>query len=193
MARTRFDQAYYERFYEHPATRAGTVASAKRHAAFVASYLRHLELPVSSILDLGCGLGRLLRALGREFPKASTTGVDVSEYLCERYRWEQASAADYAGEPVDLVVCIDVLSYLNDEDCSRALANIARLAKVAAVVSVVTEEDRSICDFNRTDRAQQLRPAAWYRRRLSRSFQSLGGGLYLKKPAPVYLWTLDQG
>lgn len=190
--RTRFDAAYYRRFYEEQDTCAGTPASAKRHAAFVAAYLKHLELPVRSILDVGCGLGRLLRALGRAYPGARLTGVEFSEFLCERYGWQPGSVIDCDPGPHDLVVCIDVLSYLTDDDCATALSNLARLTRTAAVLSVVTEEDREICDFNRTDRAQQLRPAAWYRRRLGRWFEPIGGGLYLRKPLPVNLWTLDR-
>ncbi|MEM1433615.1 MAG: methyltransferase [Pseudomonadota bacterium] len=190
--RTRFDAAYYRRFYEDQATRAGTPASARRHAAFISGYLKHLELPVRSVLDLGCGLGRLLRALGREYPRAKLTGVEYSDYLCERYGWQPGSVVDCDPGSHDLVVCVDVLSYLSDDDCAAALRNLARLTQTAAVLGIVTAEDREICDFNRTDRAQRLRPAAWYRRRLSHWFEPAGGGLYLRKPLPINLWTLDR-
>ncbi len=191
--RERFDAAYYRRFYESPATRAGTVASARRHAAFISAYLNHLELPVRRIADLGCGLGRVLRALGRNYPRAELVGVEYSPYLCERYGWHEGSVVDYDDEPFDLVVCHDVLSYLDAPDCARALSNIARLTRGAACLGLITAEDRAIADFSRTDRAQHLRPASWYRRRLSRHFQSLGGGLYLKKPGAVPVWTMDLG
>lgn len=193
MSRRRFDADYYQRYYQDPATRAGTSASARRHAEFIGSYLKHVELPVQSVLDLGCGLGRLLRALGRQYPRAELRGVEYSEYLCRRYGWIEGSVVDFDGDPADLVVCVDVLSYLTDDDCAAALRNIARLANTAAVLGIVTAEDRAICDFQRTDRAQRLRPAAWYRRRLGRDFQSIGGGLYLRKPLAVNLWQLDSG
>ncbi|MEM6708659.1 MAG: class I SAM-dependent methyltransferase [Pseudomonadota bacterium] len=189
---SRFDAAYYQRYYRDPKTRAGTPASAKRQAAFVAGYLNHLEVPVRSVIDFGCGLGRTLRALGRCYPKARTQGIEYSDYLCRRYGWLQSSIADYRGPVADLVVCVDVLSYLGDDECSRALQVLARSCNTAALISVVTAEDRTICDFDRTDRAQHMRPARWYRRRLHRHFEPLGGGLYLKKPLPVNLWTLDR-
>lgn len=191
--RERFDAAYYHRFYESPETRAGTVASARRHAAFISAYLNYLELPVARILDLGCGLGRLLRALGRNHPRAELVGVEVSDYLCQRYGWRQGSVVDYDDDPFDLVVCFDVLSYLEPEDCGAALRNIARLTRGVACLGLITAEDREIADFQRTDRQQHLRPASWYRRRLSQPFQSLGGGLYLRKPASIPIWQMDQG
>ncbi|MFK7915553.1 MAG: trans-aconitate 2-methyltransferase [Pseudomonadales bacterium] len=189
-----FDADYYRRFYEDPATRAGTVASARRQAAFIAAYLNYMELPVQRIVDLGCGMGRLLRALGRCYPKAQCVGVEYSSYLCKRYGWEPGTAQDYrSDQPFDLVVCDDVLSYLSEADCSAALANIANLCTGAAFIGLITAEDRTVADFDRTDPDQTLRPASWYRRRVGPRFQSVGGGLYLRKPAQVPMWTMDLG
>lgn len=193
MMRERFDKAYYERFYENPATRAATVASARRQAEFISAYLNYIELPVQRILDIGCGMGRLLRALQRCFPKAQCVGVEYSEYLCQRYGWQSGSVVDYQDDPYDLVVCVDVLSYLDTHECGQALRNIAGLAHGAAFLGLITEEDREICDFERTDRRQHLHPAAWYRRRINQSFQSIGGGLYLRKPVQAAMWTMDLG
>ena len=63
----RFDQAYYDRFYRDPATRCASVEDARVQADFLAGYLRYLEVPVHEIVDIGCGLGRLLRALDKHF------------------------------------------------------------------------------------------------------------------------------
>lgn len=189
----RFDRDYYQRFYRNADTRAGTVATARRQAEFIHAYLRQIELPVARILDLGCGLGRGLRALQRLYPNAQCVGVEVSDYLCQRYGWVRGSVVDYRDNPFDVVVCVDVLSYLDAKACTEALNNIARLSCGAAFLGLITEEDRDICDFERTDREQHLRPAAWYRRRIGRHFQSLGGGMYLRKPVPVPIWTMDLG
>ena len=191
--RSRFDAAYYRRFYTNPATRAADAAAAKRQAAFIASFLRYYDLPPRRILDLGCGLGRVLRALGKEFPKAECIGVEFSEYLCKRYGFVQDSAATYRDDPFDLVICNDVLSYLDDAACSKALANIARLTAQVAFLGILTTEDKPMADPKRTDQRQLLRPAAWYRRRLARHFLTIGAGLHLKKPVEVAVWTLDGG
>lgn len=191
--RERFDKAYYDRFYRDPRTRAVTPAAARRQAAFVAAYLRYLDVPVRRILDIGCGTGLTLRALKRQYPRARIRGVEVSDYLCERYGWEPGSVVDYApGQPFDLVVCSDVLAYLNDRDCGRAIDNLARLSRGAVYLSVITADDAELFDPDRTDSRQQLRPAAWYRRRLNRHFVNVGGGLYLKEPAEVVVWHLER-
>ena len=191
--RTTFDKNYYDRFYRNPKTRAVSPASAQRQAGFIASYLKYLELPVTRILDLGCGVGTTLRALGKAFPRARLHGVEYSEYLCRRYGWEQGSAADYhADEPYDLVLCNDVLAYLDATECGRAIGNIARLCRGAAFLGILTREDAGLYDPDRTDPQQWLRPAAWYRRRLGRHFLNVGGGLHLKQPLRAVVWNLDR-
>jgi hypothetical protein len=151
-------------------------------------------VPVRTILDMGCGTGLLLRALARTFPKAVISGVEFSEYLCETYGWQHGSVTDVdAGDGADLVVCNDVLGYLNDADCAQALGNLARHTRSALYLGVLTREDLTLCDPNRTDQAQTARPVAWYRRRLARDFLPVGGGLFLRKPVDVTIWHLERG
>lgn len=189
----RFDKAYYDRYYRNPATRAVSPAGARRQAAFVAAYLRHLRLPIRRVLDIGCGVGTTLRALGREFPQASLHGVEWSEYLCRRYGWTRASVVDYsARQPFDLVVCHDVLAYLDDRSCSRAIDNLAELCRGALYLGVLTADDADAYDPRRTDPQQHRRPAAWYRRRLARHFIAVGGGVYLHRDADVVVWSLER-
>ena len=190
--KSRFDAAYYRRFYQNPGTRAHTPASLARKAAFIAAYLRYLEIPVKRVLDIGCGMGWTLRALERHFPNARLDGVEFSPHLCDRYGWTEGSVVDYASSaPYDIVVCNDVLPSLDDEACAAALRNLAALCRGALFIGALTAEDWQRCDKRRTDRHVHLRQASWYRRRLARNFQSVGGGLFLKKPIDVTLWELD--
>lgn len=189
----RFDKAYYDRFYRNPDTRAVSPAGAGRQAEFIAAYLRYLRLPVKRLLDIGCGIGATLRALQRRFPRALSVGVEHSDYLCERYGWEPGSVVDYqAPAPFDLVVCNDVLGYLDDRTCARAIDNLAQLSRGALFLGVLSADDAGLYDPARTDAAQHLRPAAWYTRRLARHFVAVGGGLYLKHPPEVVIWSLER-
>ncbi len=191
--RNTFDKAYYDRYYRNPQTRVFTPAVARRQATFIASYLKHLEIPITNILDIGCGVGTVLKTLGKEFPRAQTRGVEHSGYLCRRYGWAAGSVVDYRSDhPYDLVVCNDVVGYLSDKVCTTALANLAELSASVLYLGVLTREDYEICDQNRTDPQQWMRPAAWYRRRLTRHFVNVGGGLFLKKPLHVTIWHLDR-
>ena len=188
-----FDKAYYDRFYRNPETRAVTPAAVRRQALFIAAYLNHLEIPVREVLDIGCGTGGLLRAVGKAMPKVTTRGVEFSSYLCETYGWQQGSVVDVDAGSADLVICNDVLGYLNDADCGKALKNLARHATGALYLGVLTREDLVLCDPERTDQAQSARPVNWYQRRLNRNFLPVGGGLYLRKPVEVTVWHLERG
>ncbi len=186
-----FDAAYYRRFYYNPATRAQNPEYAKRQARFIGSYARFIELPVNSVLDMGCGVGRVLKALGKEFPAAKLTGVEFSDYLCEKHGWRQGSVVNWTGKAHDLVLCNDVLGYLDNKQCAAAIKNLARLTRGALYLGALTKEDHAIVDNDRTDPDQHLRSLAWYRRHLRPCFTSIGGGLFLRKPLKVSMWALD--
>ncbi|MCZ6659333.1 MAG: class I SAM-dependent methyltransferase [Gammaproteobacteria bacterium] len=193
MTRCRFDKAYYDHFYRNPLTRAVSPAAVKRQAAFIAAYLKHLQIPIASIVDIGCGVGTLLRALQHAFPRARCQGVEYSDYLCERYGWKRGSVETYeATTAYDLVVCNDVLPYLDDQTCTKALDNLGRLSRGALYCGALTHEDLEHCDPDRTDLQQHVRPSTWYRERLAKEFMNVGGGLFLKQPVEVTVWALDR-
>jgi SAM-dependent methyltransferase len=189
-----FDSAYFRKYYFHPATRVTTAAEMRGRAQLIAAILRHAGVPVRRILDLGCGIGLLRAPFAAVLPRARYVGVEASEYLCTRYRWTRGSATDFAPRvPSDLVVCYDVLQYLDDRDAARAIHNFAKLTRAALYVSALTREDwRDNCDKARTDRSVHLRPGDWYRRRLRRRFNYLGFGVWLRKDATAILWDMER-
>ena len=193
-ASDRFDAAFYRRFYLDPRTRVVTRAEMARRADLVAAFVRHGELKVRSILDLGCGLGLMRAALLRHFPRARYTGVEASEYLCQRYGWVQGSADTFeASHPYDLVICYDVLQYLGSRAAAAALRNLGRLCGGVLHFGALTREDWELyCDQETTDRDVHIRPGSWYRRRLAPAFINAGSGMFVRRGAPVHLWELDQ-
>lgn len=190
----RFDADFYRRFYLDPRTRVVTRAGMARRADLVAAFVRHGEFRVRRILDVGCGLGLMRAALQRHFPRARYTGLEVSEYLCRRYGWEQGSAATYAcARPYDLVVCYDVLQYLPAREAAAALRNLGRLCRGVLHFGVLTTDDWELyCDRANTDRNVHIRPGTWYRRRLAPAFINAGSGMFVRRGAPIHLWELDQ-
>lgn len=187
-----FDADYYDRFYRDPATRAASPDEQRLQAEFIAGYLRYLDIPINSITDIGCGLGILLQQLGAAFPDAACTGVEFSTYLCDTHGWVHGSVLDYEAAPQDLVICTDVLGYLQDAQCRQAIARLANLTRQALYLSVLTREDLDICDTEHTDMRQIVRSQAWYREQLNRYFIGAGGGLFLKKPLSVAIWQLER-
>jgi 2-polyprenyl-3-methyl-5-hydroxy-6-metoxy-1,4-benzoquinol methylase len=192
--RTRFDSDYFRKYYLSAATRVTTPAEMRGRALLIAAILRHARIPVRKILDAGCGIGLLRKAFAAALPRARYTGLEASDYLCARYGWTKGSVVDYQPRvPGDLVVCYDVLQYLDDRDAAKAIANLARLSRAAVYVSALTREDwRDNCDQSRTDRAVHLRRGEWYRRRLRLRFRYLGFGVWLHKDATAILWDMER-
>ena len=192
--RAAFDSAYFRKYYFDKATRVTTAAEMRGRAQLIAAILRHAGIPVRSILDAGCGIGLLRKPFAEVLPRARYKGIEASDYLCARYPWIKGSVVDFAPRSAsDLVVCYDVLQYLDDRDAASAIANLAKLTRAAIYVSALTHEDwRANCDRTRTDRAVHLRPGDWYRRRLRRRFNYLGFGVWLRKDVSAILWDLER-
>ena len=188
-----FDERFFARYYGDPATRVADAGDAAQLAALIAGIVHYLELPVRRILDAGCGIGLLRTPLRRHFPGASYEGLELSPFLCKKYGWHPGSLADFAAPaPYDLVVCHDVLQYLDDRSASRALANLARLSRGALYFSVLTRRDwQQAADQSRTDRDVHLRSADWYRRRLRRGFRHIAAGVHLARALKPILWELE--
>jgi len=189
-----FGADYYRRHYDDPRTAVTSRHEMARRGDFIAAFVNYLDLPVRSILDAGCGMGWLRAPLERGIPQGRYVGLESSEYLCKRFGWVQGSLATHRPRaPYDLVVCYDVLQYLDDREAPRALANLARLARGALYFSALTQEDwEENCDQSRTDREVALRPASWYRRRLQRHFVPVGGGLHLTRGVAPHQWELER-
>ena len=193
MVMTQFDAAFFKRFYFDRETRVTTREEMDARAGLIAAILRHAQLPIRSILDAGCGIGMLKPAFARVLEHARYVGLEASECLCRRYGWVQGSIVDFKpAARFDLVVCYDVLQYLDDRAAVRAMANLGRLSRVALYFSALTIEDwRKNCDRSRTDGAVNMRPAAWYRARLRRNFHYLGCGVWIRKTQATVRWALE--
>lgn len=189
-----FDRDYYRRYYGDARTRVTDTGEMTRRAALIAATLKHFELPIATILDVGCGVGLLRPPLLAEFPRARYHGIESSEYLCVRHGWTHASIVDFTIEsPADLTICYDVAQYLDARAAARAIIRLARATRMVLYFSALTTEDwRRNCDRSRTDGAVHLRTGEWYRRRLQRAFKPIGLGLWLKRGYELVRWELEK-
>jgi SAM-dependent methyltransferase len=165
-----------------------------RRAAAIAALITQLELPVERILDAGCGLGWMRKPLLRAFPEATYVGLEVSEHLCARMGWINASLAAFNPRArFDLVICYDVLQYLPEREARRALANLGRLCRGALYFHAPTDEDwKRNADLGCSDANIHLRAASWYRQRLAHDFHALGFGMHVRRGVPFSQWELER-
>jgi SAM-dependent methyltransferase len=189
----RFGPDYYRRYYFDPRTAVASRLEMRARARLVAAFMAHAGLPVRRILEAGCGTGLLRATLTRLLPHAHYVALDSSEYLCGRYGWTLGRIEDYRTRaPFDLVICYDVLQYLESAAAARALANFGRLCRGVLYFSALTRFDWAHnCDRARTDADVQLRSARWYRVRLERQFRETGLGFWLRRGVQVTLWELE--
>lgn len=193
-----FGADYYERYYGDEQTRVSDLDEIRRLATFVASYVDYLQVPVETILDIGCGVGHWRTVAQELWPDADYHGVEYSEHLCERFGWHRGSIADLEPEAelgcatFDLVICQGVLQYLPDRAAAKALKNLGRWADGALYLETLTERDwHENCDQSITDGDVHLRAASFYRERLSKLFQTCGGGVFCSRSAGVSLFELE--
>ena len=193
MKATAFDKTYFNRYYFDEKTRIADRAYFDRLARFLGAYLAFLDCRIKHILDAGCGPGFLHRGLRRAFPGAHIDAIDISEYVCSKFGWQCSSIEDYdAKRRYDLVICHDVMQYLDRPRAMRALEKLGKLTRGALYFSVLTREDwDSNCDQGLTDGATYRRSSDWYRKILAREFLNAGGGLYIKRDADVVLYALE--
>ena len=164
-----YDQAYFDRWYRDPRYALfhhGMLPRRVQLAVAASEYL--LERPIKSVLDVGCGEGRWRPLLKQVRPRVRYVGVDSSEYVVSRYgrrrnlrlgRLDQLGRLGLGG-PFDLIVCSDVLHYVEREELRRGLRAIARLLGGVAFLELFTAEDATEGD----DHHFQRRSAATYRR-----------------------------
>ncbi len=188
-----FNKEYYQKFYKDGRTSVITQAQMTARANLIAAYATHVDCPVRSILDVGCGVGLLRVPLMRALPKARYTGVEFSAYLCKKYGWIQGNIINLKlKKPADLLVCYDVMQYLDDSSAARALSNFSKICRGILYFSALTRLDwKENADKSRTDQAVFMRSAQWYRTRLKKNFRSVGAGFWICRAAPLITWEME--
>ena len=193
----RYDQSYFDRWY-----RAGGIGDRKRLARKVALAVAtaeyHLERPIRSVLDVGAGEAVWRAPLLKLRPGVRYLGFDSSEYAVARYgRSRQLHFARFGDfehlrpcAPVDLLVCSDVLHYLETRELDRGLAGLAELCAGVAFLETFAKEDRAIGD----EHDFQQRPASFYRKRFEAAgFAQVGSHCWLSPPLKERATALEIG
>jgi SAM-dependent methyltransferase len=145
-----YDRAYFERWYRDPTDRVSTRDSLERKVRLAVSVTEFLiGRAIRSVLDVGCGEAPWQPVLKRIRPKAYYTGVDSSEYAIERFGKSRNIVRGTLGglaklrfdRGIDLIVCADVLQYVDTPDVERGLTTIRRLLGGVAYIEAFATED----------------------------------------------------
>jgi trans-aconitate methyltransferase len=152
------------------------------------------KIPIRSALDVGAGKGYWRDYLAGAHPRVAYHGIDVSEHACRRYGHDLADLAEWRPRRTyDLVVCQSVIQYLDDAGAARAIDTLGAACRGLMMLEVPTIDDREhSIDPSATDLDVHWRTGRWYRRRLSRSFTEIGGGLFLAHSSSAVLFELER-
>ena len=188
-----FDEEYYRRYYVDPRTR---IYDQVKHAQLVAGVVSLSEWfagPLSSVLDVGAGVGLWKAWLESNRPGVEVLSTELEADACRRYGHLQADLAEWrAPRRFDLVVCQGVLPYLPDARARAGIGNLAAMCGGLLYVEAITKEDlRGAVDLVLTDVRVFERTAAWYRRALAPHFLELGAGLWAARDANLVFYALE--
>jgi SAM-dependent methyltransferase len=191
-----YDRAYFDRWYRGPGAPKGEDELRRNVHLAVAVAESVLARPVDSVLDIGAGEGRWQPVLYELRPEAAYLGIEPSDYAVERFgearnlrRGTLAALDEHAfEEPFDLVVCADVLHYLDEIEIEAGLPELVDLVGGAALVEVFTAEDHAEGDRD----GFVARPAGWYRERFAAAgLVPLGLQMYVHEEYVHELEALD--
>ena len=88
----------------------------RKHRDFV---LNNMPPHTSSVLDVGCGYGRIARVIRERYPTIPISGIDLSEEFCAAYREEFGTCFNVpiqefqATKQYDAIIMVTVLMYLD--------------------------------------------------------------------------------
>lgn len=180
-----YDRRYFDRWYrqsKHGRDHQQSIERKARLALALAEY--HLERPVRSVLDIGCGEGAWRAPLLKLRPGLRYRGFDSSEYAVARFGRARGLGLAGFGQmaelridaPADLLVCSDVMHYLPTAELKRGLTGFAELCSGLAFLDVYCKEDAITGDLD----GFIARPARWYRKAFAEAgFTACGSNGYL--------------
>lgn len=192
-----YDANYFQRWYRDGGI-GGARRLARKVALAVATAEYHLERPLRTVLDVGCGEGAWRAPLLKLRPRAAYLGFDGSGYAARRYgRSRNVHLARFGAfehlrpcAPADLLVCSDVLHYLRTPELDRGLPGLAALCGGVAFLETFTARDAAEGD----EHEFHARSAAFYRTRLQAlGFRQLGSHCWLSPALAARATELEIG
>jgi SAM-dependent methyltransferase len=145
-----YDRSYFDHFYRHPRERVSTRDGLERKVRMAVSITEYqLGRRIRSVLDVGCGEAPWFPVLRRMRRDVRYIGVDSSDYVIERFGKARNIRRGSLGElgslrlprDIDLIVCADVLQYVDTRDIERGLRTIRALLGGVAYIEAFTTED----------------------------------------------------
>lgn len=193
MPRSNFNESFFKRFYTN------TPVHSRREIESLATAVHNMctwwDASISSVLDVGAGLGYWRDWYASNHRRVKVRSIDVSEHACAKYHHELRDISTWQPDRgFDLVICQSVLQYLSNSRAEAAIENLAVATKQVMFLEVPTLSDlKHIVDRQSTDFNIYARSGEWYRKRLVKHFTRAGAGLWIAKASGIALYELERG
>ncbi|MFZ4712515.1 MAG: hypothetical protein ACOYL6_02275 [Bacteriovoracaceae bacterium] len=189
----KLDKEYWEKNYSEPMEMDGIV-NAKTHATYLKSIFELEYIGISSIIDLGFGLGHMFREMVMTFEPTKVAGIEPTELGFNEFKnREGALISDYkiklfqedlltwartdrkVKSRFDLGICTSVLQYLPDEELKEIIPIMAeRIKYIYLTVPTDKELLRQVSELNFEDEYAIRRSKSFYYKLLSQHFTFIG-------------------
>lgn len=164
-----YDRAYFDKWYRHPDHSVASPTELRRKVALAVAMAEfYLGRTIRNVLDVGCGEAPWRAHLRALRPDIAYRGLDASEYVVARYgRSRNIGLATFGqlkylrfDERYDLIVCSDVLHYLQPAEIRAGLEGLVDMLEGVAFIEVFTRQDDPAGDLQ----GFVARNASWYLR-----------------------------
>lgn len=131
----------------------------------IPTFQKHFGLSSgSSVLDVGCGKGFMIRDLAELIPGITLKGIDISEYAIENaievmkpyIQVANAKELPFDDSSFDVVISINTVHNLEEDECGKALQEIERVSRGKSFITVDAyrnnEEKELMYSWNLTGR-----------------------------------------
>jgi hypothetical protein len=130
-----FEKEYWQTNYSDLKTIDG-IGNVKDHSRYVAAYFNLEGFEVESLIDLGFGMGRLLKEFNRVLKPRRVAGIEPSEFIYKKMKLpgaklRQMDLLSWAQDPkekwvYDLAILNSVLQYIPNKDLKFILPILSR-------------------------------------------------------------------
>lgn len=192
MPRNIFDESFFKRFY------STTPVHSRRKIQSLATAVHNMcawwDINITSVLDVGAGLGYWRDWYESKHPRVKVHSIDASEHACAKYRHELRDISTWQpSRGFDLVICQSVLQYLPNSNAEAAIEHLTAATKLVMYLEVPTTSDlKFVVDRQSTDFDIYARSGEWYRKRLIKHFVHAGAGLWIAKASDITLYEFER-
>ncbi len=176
-----FPKEYWDKNYSEPNSMDG-IGNAKLHAKYLSSLFNLHEIEVNSLVDIGFGMGALLKEFNKQFKPKLCCGVEPSEYIFSKMQKKLPSEIKIENISIenwvkqnkqvyDLGICNSVFQYIEIDKLPGVVQKLSKKVKYL-YFTVPTDEElsRQQDEFNFHDEYAIKRSGGFYRELMQQGF-----------------------